>query len=181
MKKTLFLTVLSLLVLSAVIVSCSGKDAGDQTGKTTGSENTVITAEVTAKTEAVTTEAVTTAAVTTEAVTTAGPDNVPSAQLLAELSAAWEKQHSDPIFLEAGSRELYGVFNGYVVFLRGGMLPVVSEREIAGSLFTYGSTFSIYLYKDGAFTEIEDAYNSGLIDVATIKSIAEVHKERVGF
>lgn len=69
----------------------------------------------------------------------------------------------------------YGTHDGYIAIFYPGDLCMAQTRIIAGVEISYGYPFYIYLYKDGRFVEIEDAYNGGLVQRETIEAIAEYH------
>ncbi len=73
--------------------------------------------------------------------------------------------------------EYYGTYNGYIVLMDAGMLAVISNREIGGRLFRWGSgSLILRAYKDGQVYDLEDVYQSGGIDDGDLDKILEKHK-----
>lgn len=62
-----------------------------------------------------------------------------------------------------------------LVELDDGLLPVT--QKIAGSRFRHSAHFKLYAYKDGAFVELEEAYNKGLVSKEIIAAAAKINKE----
>jgi hypothetical protein len=74
-------------------------------------------------------------------------------------------------------RPYYGIYDGYVVFMVEGMLPMVYDVTIGGEQFYYHQLITIVAYKDGTFTRLEDLYAEGKISDEAIKKIAAYHRE----
>ncbi|MDR3013694.1 MAG: hypothetical protein LBU70_10900 [Chitinispirillales bacterium] len=75
----------------------------------------------------------------------------------------------------------YGTHNGYVAFFLPGADAVVVTVEIAGTIFRYGSDGTIYLWRDGSFYDMIDAYEQGLVNSENISELAEIHKIITGW
>lgn len=74
-------------------------------------------------------------------------------------------------------RPYYGIYDGYVVFMVEGMLPMVYDVTIGGEQFYHHQLITIVAYKDGTFTRLEDLYAEGKISDEAIKKIAAYHRE----
>lgn len=98
---------------------------------------------------------------------------------IAEIELAWP--HSPlgayPCPDLSSDQVYYGTHGDYIAIFEHGVLCMEQTRTIAGVEISYGHPFYIYLYKDGRFIEIEDAYNDGLVHKETIEAIAEYHKK----
>jgi hypothetical protein len=91
----------------------------------------------------------------------------------------WLEQYPD--FLEQYYWEFmtipyYGTHNGYVAFYIPGMLDVIVNFKLAGTIFRFWNNCKIYLWKDGFFFEIIDAYLLGLITSEDISLIGDYHR-----
>lgn len=73
----------------------------------------------------------------------------------------------------------YGTYDGCVAIMFS--MPefaVLRNVEIAGSVFHYGGSNSIYVWKAGEFSLIEEAYAKGLVTAEQIAIIADIHNNR---
>ena len=71
----------------------------------------------------------------------------------------------------------YGTYDGCVPAMFSGFVVTQAHRqvEIAGSVIRYGDSNSIYVWKDGDFVLIEDAYAQGWLTAEQIATIADIH------
>ena len=73
----------------------------------------------------------------------------------------------------------YGTFNDCVVICH--IMPRnfgdLGKLEIAGQEMLLGAPFEIWIYSNGEFIEIEDAYESQLITADDIAKITEYHND----
>lgn len=73
----------------------------------------------------------------------------------------------------------YGIYSGCVAVMFS--LPgsgVLRTVEIAGSVIHYRSSVSIYVWNDGRFFSLENAYNQGLLSKEDVAQIADLHNKR---
>ena len=93
-----------------------------------------------------------------------------------EVNAAWKgRTASSPVDL------LYlGSCNGYhiVEFYPSVVQPAVTTKHVAGYEFTRWNTFHLKAYKNGAFIELEDAYQLGLISEEAIAKASGLSAEK---
>ena len=113
-----------------------------------------------------------------------------SDEKLAELNSAYMKQYGHKFTISPPPPDIsevkggdqfhgiycYGNFDGSIVIFSPGMLAVVTSKEIAGHIFSYGSSFSLTCYHDGVFYPLEEAYEKGLISADEIGIAAERHR-----
>ena len=70
----------------------------------------------------------------------------------------------------------YGTYqDAVVVFQRCGMVGSDWEVEVAGQTLYSKNMFMIQVYQDGAFCELDEAYELGILTLEDIKDIAEYH------
>ncbi len=69
----------------------------------------------------------------------------------------------------------YGTYDGVSVFFRIGVLTVVSQIDIGGRSFSFGSSFGLQAFTGDAFTSLADAYASGLISELQLEAIHRYH------
>lgn len=94
-----------------------------------------------------------------------------------KVEAAWAEKWNAPNF-ELNENVYYGTCRGCVILFSGGVLPAVTEITVAGEEFTYGYIFSIWVYKDGVFLELKEAYERGWLIKENIADIAKYHRQR---
>lgn len=91
---------------------------------------------------------------------------------------AWEATHPDPF---SPSFLHYGTCNGYVIlFYQSGKFEGAIEditKTVAGQEFKLHSDFELYVFKDGNFNTLEDAYARGWVTKNAIKKAAEYHDD----
>lgn len=98
-----------------------------------------------------------------------------------EIEAAWKAKFDVSLQWEAyfpTHDRFYGDFGTCVVILAPGNLTAVSTIEVAGYAFTYTSSFVLYVYADGKFYQIQEAYNNGIV---TQEQIGMVHTYHVNY
>jgi len=93
----------------------------------------------------------------------------------AQIKQDWQEQFDAAL----STVNYYGTHNGYVAFFRPGENAVVTNIEVAGTLFEYGYNWTIYLWKDGSFYNMIDAYEQGLLTAADIRKIGKIHAKFV--
>ena len=94
-----------------------------------------------------------------------------------EINEAWKAKTGHLLSWEGlGGCVYYATYGDIVVFFVMGQAPSMTTKTIAGHDFIYGSSFSIWVYHDGDFTYLEDAYEDGYITKSQIKELAEYHK-----
>ena len=91
---------------------------------------------------------------------------------------AWETAHPGgfrPSFAH------YGTCNGYVIlFFDIGTFQGVMKnitKTVAGQEFNLHYDFELYVFKDGKFNTLEDAYARGWVTKNAIKKAAEYHDD----
>jgi hypothetical protein len=70
----------------------------------------------------------------------------------------------------------YGTHNGYVAFIVSSGDLVVTNFILAGTIFRHDIDFTIYLWKDGTFHDMINAYLLGILSAADIKILGYIHK-----
>lgn len=73
-------------------------------------------------------------------------------------------------------KKYYGTYNGYVILMDAGQLDNVTEMHIGGRVFKWGSSMSLYAYKDLVEYPIDTLYEAGAITDADLNQILENHK-----
>lgn len=74
--------------------------------------------------------------------------------------------------------ELYlSLFERTGFFLFYGKLEVELTKQVADSEFTYSSSFVIWIYHDGEFCTIEEAWEQGLLTKEQVALMAEYHEK----
>ena len=99
----------------------------------------------------------------------------------AEIEAAWKTQFGHLIEWEAyfpTHDRFYGDFGTCVVILSPGVATAQHTIEVAGYAFTYSNSFVLYVYADGAFYKIQEAYDNGIV---TQEQIGMVHTYHVNY
>jgi hypothetical protein len=93
------------------------------------------------------------------------------------IETAWEEKWNTPNF-ELTDNVYYGSCRGCVILFCGGLLPSITELTVANERFIYSNVFSIWVYKNGEFITLEDAYAKGWLTDENIADIAEYHRQR---
>jgi hypothetical protein len=70
----------------------------------------------------------------------------------------------------------YGTYGDCVVFFQAGQAQYVKEEVIAGQEFIFDSGFALWVYRNGEFMYLEQAYKDDYITKTQIKDILEYHK-----
>jgi len=95
----------------------------------------------------------------------------------AEIEEAYKRQ-IDPrgsLDWEDGYDErFYGDFGHCVVIYSRADIFCMERIEVAGYLFVYGSAANIYVYADGVFCHLKEAYENGML---TQEQISLVHQQ----
>jgi len=96
-----------------------------------------------------------------------------------EINEAWETQNDTQLnWGTPGGPVYYATYGDCVVFLTKGQFAAVGRLEIAGQKFIYPSAFLLWVYRDGGFMYLEDAYKDGYITKSQIKEMAAYHKSQ---
>lgn len=88
----------------------------------------------------------------------------------------WTKLNEDGSLNNGGAR-YYGIYGECVAVFEPTMLCWVETKHIADSEFTHSSSFVIWIYHDGGFCNIQDAYEQGLLTGEQVELMAEYHKK----
>ena len=68
----------------------------------------------------------------------------------------------------------FGIYSGYSAVLPdGGANDVVIEKTVGGHEFKYGNANVILMYKDGAFSDLEEVFKNGMITQEDVDRIYE--------
>lgn len=70
----------------------------------------------------------------------------------------------------------YGTYGDCVVFFQKGQGQYVKEEVIAGQEFIFDRGFALWVYRNGEFMYLEQAYKDDYITKTQIKDILEYHK-----
>lgn len=91
-----------------------------------------------------------------------------------EMSDAWLTLYGKPINWD-GTAKYYGTVADYGIFFD--LTPTTAEMTItvAGYGFQYISGFQIYVYGDGAFHLLQDAFETGLLTAEDVGQIYNIH------
>lgn len=108
---------------------------------------------------------------------TPGDSDTLSGSLRAEIEAyyggAGDYDDADTV----AGKQYYGTYNGYVILMDAGMLAAISQVDIGGRVFRWGSmALTLTAYKDGQTQSLEELYESGGITEADLDRILEKHK-----
>lgn len=102
-----------------------------------------------------------------------------------EVEAAWLEYAGEPLLWRSRVTEkvfiterYYGTYNNCVVFfMSSAVLTGTKTIEIAGHEIHFNYRFNIWVYNDGQFYKIEEAYEKGLLDESNIARISKYHSE----
>jgi hypothetical protein len=77
----------------------------------------------------------------------------------------------------SGTCRCYGTDRGAdIVFYAGGFrLEIPDSRTVAEATFHFGTAFELYLHKDGILTDLEEAYQNGLVSQNAIAAACQMH------
>ncbi len=71
----------------------------------------------------------------------------------------------------------YGTYHGYVILMHSGMATVITEVDIGGRIFKWGSgALMLDAYKDGQAQPLKDVYEAGGITERDLDKILDAHK-----
>ena len=77
-----------------------------------------------------------------------------------------------------GYFQYYGTFSDYVILLCAGPCYAISEEEIGGRVFRWGTyPLDVFAYRDGQYRTLREAYEAGDISDADLDAILQRHKE----
>lgn len=100
-----------------------------------------------------------------------------SDSLRAEIVAFYGKEGKYDDEDTVAGKQYYGTYNGYVILMDAGQLDVLTEMEIAGRVFQWGSgRLMLDAYKDGQVISLKELYQGGGITEADLDQILENHK-----
>lgn len=88
----------------------------------------------------------------------------------------WTKLNEDGSLNNGGAR-YYGIYGECVAVFEHTMLCWVETKHIADSEFTHSSSFVIWIYHDGEFCTIEEAWEQGLLTKEQVEQMAEYHRK----
>lgn len=92
----------------------------------------------------------------------------------------WTQLDSEGNLNDGGSR-YYGIYGDCVAVFQPTMLCWVETKQVADSEFTYSSSFVIWIYHDGEFCTIEEAWEQGLLTKEQVALMAEYHEKAVEY
>ena len=73
----------------------------------------------------------------------------------------------------------YGIYHGCVaVMFDGPATELIWTEEIAGVSIRHGTGHYIWVWKNGSFVELKEAYSQGLLTKEDIETIANKHHKR---
>ena len=95
-----------------------------------------------------------------------------------QVTADWIQQTGQEKDFTLGTFHYYGTAKGYhIIFFTGQVvMPMMSEKTIADSTFSYNCIFRLYAYRNNRFIDLEEAYEKGLISKEAIAKAAELHQ-----
>lgn len=93
---------------------------------------------------------------------------------------SWTQLDSEGNLSEGGSR-YYGIYGDCVAVFQPTMLCWVETKQVADSEFTHSSSFVIWIYHDGEFCTIEEAWEQGLLTKEQVALMAEYHEKAVEY
>lgn len=107
-----------------------------------------------------------------------GKDTEPlSDKLWTEMQASWLDEYKVKIPWD-GETGYYGTYQeDVVVYIDVGPLAMITEITVAGVKFSWPSSFVIRVYSEGEFSNLETAYEKGLVTQEDVSSIADKHED----
>ena len=107
----------------------------------------------------------------------ATPKELSGAELTAlqqEMTEAFQKQ-----FPKKGNPHFryYTSVNGYHIVMWPTMLQAVHSEKIAGYTFTFSTSFALFAYKNGKFTDLKTAYALGMVNKKAIARAYEIYMD----
>lgn len=120
---------------------------------------------------------------------TPAPSNAPQQNLqlltvekMQEIETAWLAAnnsqmiwYSEALGAPADGIRYYGNYNGYDILFEPTNQEVITKVEIAGVSFCHNNSFALYVYRDGTFVNISDAFANGLITEEDLTEAAKLH------
>jgi hypothetical protein len=87
------------------------------------------------------------------------------------------KNVEEPLMHSWSVRCYAAYYSTYAVMIDGGFFyaQAVRSESVAGYTFTFPNSHKMYIYKDGAFYRLEEAYSLGIVDEEFIGSIIWYH------
>lgn len=103
-------------------------------------------------------------------------------ELREEMMTYWPEEEYGAGFFGNTEIRYYGTHGDCVAFRHIGTFHAHVDRTmvIAGSTFYLGEPFSIVVYRNGEFVDIQEAYDRGWLNRWQIRSMAEYHKQISG-
>lgn len=95
------------------------------------------------------------------------------AQILAHYGKAGKQDDEDTV----AGKQYYGTYNGYSILMEATDLDIVSEWNIGGRIFLWGSSMSMVAYRDGQEYYVSALYEAGSLTEADLDQILENHKQ----
>ncbi|MBP3568098.1 MAG: hypothetical protein J6J44_00500 [Lachnospiraceae bacterium] len=92
----------------------------------------------------------------------------------------WTKLNEDGSLNDGGAR-YYGIYGDCIAVFESTMLCWVETKQVADSEFTHSSSFVIWIYHDGEFCTIEEAWEQGLLTKEQVALMAEYHEKAVEY
>ena len=93
---------------------------------------------------------------------------------------SWTQLDSEGNLSEGGSR-YYGIYGDCIAVFQSTMLCWVETKQVADSEFTHSSSFVIWIYHDGEFCTIEEAWEQALLTKEQVALMAEYHEKAVEY
>ena len=78
-------------------------------------------------------------------------------------------------------KQYYGTHGDCIAIFNEGMTTAIEILDVAGVKIWNGNGFNIYIYRNGEFAKLEDAYQKGWIEKKHVESIAEHHKNQCSY
>ena len=110
-----------------------------------------------------------------------------SEEKITEIKTAWEESpintsKGHPCWWDLTSeKQYYGTHGDCVAIFAEAMTTATKVLDVAGVKIWNGNRFHIYIYRNGEFAELEDAYEKGWIEKKHVESIAEHHKNQLSY
>jgi hypothetical protein len=105
-------------------------------------------------------------------------------QIIQDFLAYWFDRYGTDLLEQYGWDSLtrlnyYGTHNDYVAFIVTDGNCVVQNIMVSGSIFKLGVDWTIYLWNNGSFLCMINAYLQGLLSAEDIRKIGEIHKKKL--
>ena len=119
------------------------------------------------------------------------PGGIPSKELQAEISEAYQKKYGHEWkywYVEyesykgncAADTSYYGIYGDCVVLYQQAMICVLGEIEVGGYLFRDSTPPIIEVYRDGEICNLKEAYNKGWITDEQLRDVWGYHYQTKG-